>query len=150
MELKVSACKLRLIGENIFNDKYAVIGYKVCLPRRNSLKSLQLFSKEPTSSVISDWGGWGGLGCQEITKEGTYKWKKILCYLLISDVLFTLITAQKCIRQLKKINENVTSILISMELLPGNQKLLGKQLEKVLLYLEKERKGGLQEGIIKS
>lgn len=40
MELKVSACKLRLIGENIFNDKYAVIGYKVCLPRRNSLKSL--------------------------------------------------------------------------------------------------------------
>lgn len=69
---------------------------------------------------------------------------------MISDVLFTLITAQKCIRQLKKINENVTSILISMELLPGNQKLLGKQLEKVLLYLEKERKGGLQEGIIKS
>lgn len=70
--------------------------------------------------------------------------------MLISDVLFTLITAQKCIQQLKKINENVTSILISMELLPGNQKLLGKQLEKVLLYLEKERKGGLQEGIIKS
>lgn len=71
--------------------------------------------------------------------------------MLISDVLLTLITVQKGIRQLKKIKENVTSMLISMELLPGNQKLLGKKkLEKVLLYLEKEIRRGLQEGNIKS
>lgn len=46
--------------------------------------------------------------------------------MLISGVLFTLVTAQKGIGQLRKIKENVTSMLISMELLPGNAKLLGK------------------------
>lgn len=38
MELKVSVCKLSLIGQKIFNDKQAVIGYKLCLPREKFLE----------------------------------------------------------------------------------------------------------------
>lgn len=86
--------------------------------------------------MISDGGKGGrGLGWQKCTseclklvrKELINRKKKYYVIMLISDVLFTLVTAQKGIGQLKKIKENVTSMLISMELLPGNEKLLGKK-----------------------